>query len=608
MQNEITKPNKKPKKKNWIHYCGFILLMLILSYPTLAQIHPTNVFSGENPVLGVEKMGTHLTPELSQISEFEKLDVVVMCKNPNIDYSASVKSNLGEVQLLRIWKYLGGFSARLTSSQIYDLATLSFVSFIDLDIKENAVCMDSARNRTDVDWLQSQYPDLDGDKDSNSTGYSKDDIVIAILDSGISDSHYDLDGGKVIGWVDLVGDDSVTSSVPTMLEKYTVPYDSSTIISGTIHTEPYDDLGHGTHCASIAAGSGDANSSYRGVASEAALVGVKIIKYDATILLSDALAAFDWVAGNKSEYGIDIVSCSWGFTPYGEYGTLAQAADTLVATYGLVVVVAAGNEGPSSDTIAQPGTGKYVITAGNAVDPDESGDGWELASDSGRGPCDDDRIKPDILAPGTNITAADYDDNDGYIKMSGTSMATAFVAGLCALWLDYDCNLSQTENNQSYVKNLLMAAATDMPEDSTPGLDSSYGAGRVDAQDEYNFLTSDISSNSLDAPIVLNYVYESSYTRYNEPLWIGDSDDGADWYKFNCEEDYFMWVSAHGDPDLILKVEIYDEDLELVASSYPGNNRNTGYWADYTGTYYGRIVVCSQSGDYYDVEILLTAS
>jgi len=88
-----------------------------------------------------------------------------------------------------------------------------------------------------------------GDRDGNQTSYTKSDIVITILDTGIDPNHMDLDGGKIIAWKDYVNS----------------------------RTTPYDDNGHGTHCSSIAAGTGDASALYKGVAPGAALIGVKVL-------------------------------------------------------------------------------------------------------------------------------------------------------------------------------------------------------------------------------------------------------------------------------------------------------------------------------------------
>lgn len=469
---------------------------------------------------------------------------------------------------------------------------MPFVTRIDLNSKGSGF-MSTARYYSHVDWWTNEDSTIDGNKDGSKTTYSKDDIVIAILDSGIDTGHYDLDGGKVIAFKDICGDED-----------------------GVKHDDPYDDhyAGHGTHCASNAAGSGDASSSYRGVARYAALVGVKMLKYDNSYDIDDAIDALEWVAQNYYTYGIEIVSCSWGSSGssyWGEYDIQAQYVDYLVDNYNLVVCVAAGNSGASGGgTIGTPGTAKYAITVGWATDPGEGG--WSRDSASSRGPCDDGRIKPDILAPGTDINAAKWGTTNQYQELSGTSMATPFVAGLAALWLDEDYSLRYAVSDyhpHPRVKKLLMASATDVPGDSNPGLDNKYGAGRIDAWDEMWFYGSDISSSSSNAPTVLYYSWnEHSYSHNNEPLWVYDPTSGRDYYKFYCYSSLFIAITANGDPDLMLRIRLYDRYLNQITYSTVGNDRNIGHQAQYSGIYYVRIDVEQYSGDYYDITIMTTPS
>jgi serine protease AprX len=437
--------------------------------------------------------------------------------------------------------------------------------------------MDYAKVYTDVTTLQYHVPSMDGNADESSS-YSKDDIVIAILDSGIDINHYDLDGGKVIAWKDFVNNE-----VPA-----------------------YDDYGHGTRVASIAAGSGDATYIYRGVAPGAALVGVKMLNYAGGGTKDLAIDALNWVGEKKDDYGIDIACCAFGWGPYGEYDTLAQAADSLVHNDGVVVVVAAGNYGSCSDTILSPGTARWVITVGNAIDPDEGG--WSLASDSSRGPCDDGRIKPDVLAPGTNIMSAKVGTYNQYMEDSGTSMATGFVAGLVAIFLDYDPGLANGGwDYNPDIKQLLMGSAVDVPGDTDPEADDDYGSGRVDAYDAYIFLTKDISEWYSDAYLTISY-RDHTWPRNNEPMWDGDDNYHSDWYKVNMYTNWYLYVEAWGDPDLLLKIRIYDRNLAVVATSSTGNDRTLGCWSTYTGEYYIRIWGQQKTGDYYDIHITTTAS
>jgi subtilisin family serine protease len=378
--------------------------------------------------------------------------------------------------------------------------------------------------------------------------------------------------------------------------------------------------GHGTHVSSIAAGTGEGYYGiYRGVAPGAALVIVRV-QYD-----SDFILAMEWVAAHKETYGIDIVTMSVSVPDSeGIYDNVAEMADRLVWEYGLIVTCAAGNHIPElgkGPVVRSPGTGKYVITVGNAIDPGESASGkWELADDSCHGPVGpEDRIKPDILAPGTNINAAMAHSatKDEYHEGSGTSMATPFVAGLCALWLDKSSSIAASSNgaeSDPLVKNLFMSSAKDMPFDNNPGKDNYYGAGRVDAWDELLFYVQDISTSLNDAPKVISKSWsDQNYYLYNQPLWAGDPNGMADWYKIECYKGIFIYADVHGDPDLVLVVSIWNKDGHKEAESYPGRWRVVGLFSEYQGKYYFKVEVYhafsgSVSGDYYDIHILTTMS
>jgi serine protease AprX len=527
-------------------------------------------------------LGSKLQSKLLTASSDETLEIIVLVDHYTTpDYISRVETLESNVNITKVWPRLGGFMAQVNPTQVISLARLSFAMRIDLNTPSVQVCMDIAREDTGVDDLQDAHSELDGDLDGNITSYSVDDVVIAIVDTGIDYTHAELDGGKVIGWKDFVG----TSTIPV------------------------DQGGHGTAMASIAAASGDLiGGMARGVAPGAALVGVRVLnktgQYEGIII--DGL---EWVADNADTYGIDIVSCS--FKTGQTYNTIASMADRLVKDYGLVVVAASGgNETQGDGTVHSPGTGKYVLTAGAGS---KLGSYWNICTaitGFGHNPPLNDTIKPDILAPSLNVMAANI--TTGSISaVSGSSVACAFTAGYVALWLDYDMDLKDNDANSDYhpyVKHLIMSSAKDVPGDETDGKDNMYGAGRIAALSTYDFLTTDVSSARLGSPIVLSYTYEESYDSDNEPLWVYDETDGADYYKVQCDTDYFIYARVWGDPDLEVKVQILDWEGDLLISSYSGEDRNVGYWANYTGVYYIKVIVQDYSGDWYDIHVLLTAS
>ncbi|MBU7045598.1 MAG: S8 family serine peptidase [Theionarchaea archaeon] len=286
--------------------------------------------------------------------------------------------------------------------------------------------------------LSSSVPLINAD-DVWSLGYDGTGIKICIIDTGIDANHCDFPSGKIIAWADYVGSGST----------------------------PYDDHGHGTHCSSIAAG---ADSPY-GVAPGASLMGAKVCTSGGSCSDSAIISGVDFGVAQ----GADVESLSLGGTGGDGTSALAQECNWAVSQ-GVVVVCAAGNDGSSCCTISTPGDATNVITVG-ASDKSDA-----LASFSSRGPTTDDRIKPDITAPGVSIYAADSGTSCSDVGMSGTSMATPHIAGVAALMLDARGTATPLQ-----VKNCMGASAIDK---GNTGKDCLWGWGRVDAYAAVNQIIS----------------------------------------------------------------------------------------------------------------------
>lgn len=268
-------------------------------------------------------------------------------------------------------------------------------------------------------------------------------VTIAILDTGIY-PHVDLTHphSRIKGFVDLVDDKK----------------------------EPYDDQGHGTHCAGDAAGNGfQSEGLYAGAAPEADIVGVKVLDFSGGGRLSTVIRGIEWCIENKEKYGIRIISLSLGSPALESYrhDPLAQAAEKAWHK-GIVVCAAAGNDGPNRGTISTPGNHPLIITVGAVDDRNTvSREDDVRAPFSSLGPTPDGLIKPDIYAPGTDIISLNapgselekmlFESRVGehYIRMSGTSMATPFCAGVAALLLEVNPYLSPND-----VKCILMSTAS----------------------------------------------------------------------------------------------------------------------------------------------------
>lgn len=370
------------------------------------------------------------------------IDVIVLFKRePTEDLLKSIHAKVGVFNLKSKWTVVPGVAASLLPSQIRALSLMDDVVQIEYDAPVHA-CLNTATYWYGIQKARTDFG-LDGDRDGSPTTYTKDDIVIAIIDTGIDPNHVDLDGGKIIGWKDFVNG----------------------------KTTPYDDNGHGTHCASIAAGTGEGNSNYRGVAPGAALVGVKVLDASGSGTLSGVTDGINWAVANKDVYGIEILSLSLGTSTSSDGTDAVSMACNNAVDQGLVVVVAAGNSGPKTYTVGSPGAAEKVITVGSIADVGHKG--FFLNSWSSRGPTADGRIKPDVCAPGYLIMAAKAGTTSSYVEYSGTSMATPFVAGTVALMLDANPSLTPMQ-----VKNIISTTSIDF---GPYGKDIEYGWGRLDA-------------------------------------------------------------------------------------------------------------------------------
>ena len=265
-------------------------------------------------------------------------------------------------------------------------------------------------------------------------GYTGEGISIAIIDTGIDPLH--------VGLNDM--DDDPLTDDPKVVAFYDALDGSGDDGSG--ETEAYDDQGHGSHCAGIAAGTGaidegptsDGSTPYRGVAPDAWLVGVKVLDGGGSGSFEEVMRGMEWTIDNKIKYNIRAASMSlggpWLFDLTQEQEErITQLANEMVAA-GIALMIAAGNDG-AYGTIGTPGAAKDVITVG-ATD-----DNKDLAPYSSKGPTYEGQIKPNVAAIGSSVNSVLANTGNGYDEFSGTSMATPMVAGMAALLLQANPDL-----------------------------------------------------------------------------------------------------------------------------------------------------------------------
>jgi serine protease AprX len=229
-------------------------------------------------------------------------------------------------------------------------------------------------------------------------------IGVAILDTGIY-PHVDFDN-RILAFQDMINNKA----------------------------SMYDDNGHGTHIAGVLAGSGkNSGGRYRGIAPEAGIAAVKILYGDGTGSSGDAIRGMEWILQMKKELNIRIVNISIGTTNASNdvlESAMIEEAEKLWEN-GIVVVAAAGNNGPGEGTVTSPGISRKIITVG-AYDEMfvRRGGKWKKYY-SGQGPTQECIMKPEIVARGNRVIGC-ANQRYGYQEKSGTSMAAPYVSGMIA--------------------------------------------------------------------------------------------------------------------------------------------------------------------------------
>lgn len=300
-------------------------------------------------------------------------------------------------------------------------------------------------------------------------GYTGRNVVIAVLDTGVDDRHESL------------------------VNKYIAGYDCTLRVPREMN--PDDEDGHGTHCAGIAMGTGGEEGQYIGIAPNAKLIDVKVLNDIGLTPGDQVVQGIEWCIDKKNEYGIGVLSISIGDLFRGNddgQGAHGRLVNTAVDA-GLVVVVAAGNDGPNNNGFSSLAAADGAITVGS-IDEHEtaSREDDEISTFSNRGPRaddgdtdDSDELKPDVVAPGEDIMSALYSTTPaglvtGYQPMTGTSMACPHVAGLAALLIEANPDLSPEQIKQIIKETSETRGHISYP-DIDPKYNKDYGWGIVDA-------------------------------------------------------------------------------------------------------------------------------
>ncbi|MDI6905190.1 MAG: S8 family serine peptidase [Candidatus Bathyarchaeia archaeon] len=417
-----------------------------------------------------------LDPYLQQISSTSPTEVserliVMFDPTVNMDLRTQLLSTIDDLEIIQACKIIPGVCVDASLSAIESIKKLDGVKAIWFDHKVRALSIpNQIFSKHKVFPKLSDSVDLINAPSLWELGINGSGIVIAVVDTGINWDHESLD--------DL--DDNPATDDPKVIAN-----------ASFVHGVPtgFDDHGHGTHVAGIAAGTGGPSHVYMGVAPSAQLYAVKVLDSTGMGYASWVVAGIEWSVENDA----DIITMSiggWGYP----YDPVSMASDAAVNA-GIVVTVAAGNI-PYYGAIDSPGLATKVITVGATTKGDT------IATFSSKGPNTYDfRGDPDVVAPGVGIMSADAWNSTGYIPMSGTSMATPHVAGGAALLLQAFDGAAP-----KLIASALMASAVDIGYDSY-----TQGAGRIDVSGAYNLINKSIEQGFLQ----LEATYQANSPRAN---------------------------------------------------------------------------------------------
>ena len=312
---------------------------------------------------------------------------------------------------------------------------------------------DNSRGHMEINTMKTYFTtDLDGSGQ-----------IAAVADSGLDEDHGDF-GSRVVGNFDVIGDGSTADK----------------------HS------GHGTHVACTVLGDGT-RGGYSGVAKATELYFQAMENDNSGNFQSPSLNNLLNTAYNANAR---THTNSWGSSAsseQGKYNSETEDVDDRANYYdryyngrdGLTILFAAGNDGPNSGTVSPPATAKNVVSVGNHQNR-YNGAPDTVMQGSSRGPTDDGRIKPDLIAPGGYVrscraqeatdTGGSTWDNNYYLEYTGTSMATPNAAGMAVMIREYLEEIAQRPSPQgALVKALLVLGAEDIGNRNIPNEDEGWG-------------------------------------------------------------------------------------------------------------------------------------
>jgi len=438
-------------------------------------------------------------------------------------------------KLKRKSKWLNAVSLTVDKNKLCDIADFRFVKYIKLvarfrrpslpinvrpDLYPDVVSTEKTAFDYGASWTQLNMINVPA---MHQMGFSGQDVIIAILDTGFKKSHetfsFAYGDNRVLAEYDFIHDDDNTQD------------------------EPGEDLSgqhnHGTSTWSVLGGYSPGSLFGPAYGAKFILAKTENIGLENQIEEDNWVAAIEWA----DLLGADIISSSLSYSDWYTYEDMdgATCITTLIANtaadLGILLVNSIGNRGPDLGTLSAPSDANNILACG-AVDI--FGD---IAYFSSRGPTYDGRIKPELCALGYNVQSAfAYYDDTGYIYSSGTSFSTPLIAGAAAVLLSANPTLT--------VPQIRRALKETAHQSSNP--DNNYGWGIIDIFDAYNWGVNFSADKTIGYDTLTVHFYDESlpkpigYWRW----YFGDGDT-------SIVQNPIHTYSQPGRYDVTLKIQTY---------------------------------------------------
>ena len=524
-----------------------------------------------------------------------------------LDFLESFKSTDMVSDLKTFWSF-NGFSCSASDEVIAQLAQRKDVAMIIPDEMRQMIPQNEKTSPTSTRANAWHVDKINAPAvwNYNGTGYTGNGVIVGLIDTGVNYNHIDIANSMWDGGSEF-------------------PHHGYDIFNQD--NDPMDDQGHGTHTAGIIAGQGNAGTQ-TGVAPGAKIMAIKILSAEGEGEATHLIQGVEFAL----EHGADLLSLSLSDVGAGPCYYYRDVFATCLDA-GVAAAVACGNEGQTQYTypvpfnISAPGNCPppwlhpdqqieggltSVISVGATDSNDERCDfasvgptTWSAGSNVGSyndypyengDASQPGLIRPDISAPGENVTSLNYLTTNNYIEMDGTSMATPCVAGVLAMLLEANPDLSPAE-----LDSIIELTSTRV---GNTMKSNRVGSGRIDALAAINALfhhgPTNLTADFDGEQVVLNWTAAPegiSYDVYRDGMRIANSLTATTYTDhISYAGSYTYYIIAHLENDMTSLPSNYvtlTKAVEIEAEVI-NNMRVSLSWNMPAGIYDG-----FESGDFY---------